>query len=91
MTSDLISRKDFIERYCEENCGERKCWDSFEKCTFILALLQQPTVDAAPVVHEEWIDGTCNNCGQVDFSKPNYCPNCGAKMDGGNNNEMDSM
>lgn len=42
-----------------------------------------PTVDAVEVVHGDWINGTCNNCGQVDFSKPNYCPNCGAKMDGG--------
>ena len=55
----------------------------------ILHLLDDaPTVDAVEVVHGEWIDGTCNNCGQVDFSKPNYCPNCGAKMDGGKKDEM---
>ena len=27
-----------------------------------------------------WKGGTCTNCGQVDFSKPNFCPNCGADM-----------
>lgn len=30
-----------------------------------------------------WEDGTCTNCGQVDFSKPNFCPSCGADMRGG--------
>ncbi len=29
-----------------------------------------------------WIDGMrCSECGQVDWTKPNYCPNCGAKME----------
>lgn len=40
-----------------------------------------PTIDAELVKHGRWENGTCPNCGQVDFSKPNYCPNCGAKMD----------
>lgn len=30
-----------------------------------------------------WEDVTCTNCGQVDFSKPNFCPSCGADMRGG--------
>lgn len=43
-----------------------------------------PTLDYAPVRHGEWIEGLkCSNCGQVDMTKPNFCPNCGAKMDGG--------
>lgn len=60
-------------------------------------------VDAAPVVHGEWIgeaDGYADgeliheewNCSKCDYCidygtddpslLPNYCPNCGAKMDG---------
>lgn len=32
--------------------------------------------------HGEWVDGMkCSKCGQVDTTKPNYCPDCGAKMD----------
>lgn len=53
-----------------------------------------PTVDAAPVVRGRWI--WCENggyhCSACDrrfgFVFDNkYCPNCGAKMDGGSDNE----
>ena len=52
----------------------------------------QPTIDSVPVVHGEWefdISGVghyyCSVCGgRGDFyGKYNFCPNCGAKMDGG--------
>ena len=53
-------------------------------------------------VHAKWKlhdDGsaTCSNCRRRslivwDFDNhDNFCRHCGAKMDGGNNNEMDSM
>ena len=39
-------------------------------------------VDAKKVIHGKWIDGMkCSNCGQVDWTKPNYCSECGTKMD----------
>ena len=56
-----------------------------------------PTVDAVEVVHGRWdIDksfmpfiSTCSKCGacyDVDGAFDwNYCPNCGAKMDGDGN------
>lgn len=63
--------------------------------------LEQPTVDAVPVRHGEWIyttlkrykeyTATCPFCGAkyhdcydgyIDVDDFNYCPNCGAKMDG---------
>ena len=55
--------------------------------------------DVAPVVHGRWIDGDpyCPICRKDKFRgldadvwsdwKPDYCPNCGAKMDGGNHNQ----
>lgn len=59
----------------------------------------QPAADAAPVRHGRWIYGEdidiqCSVCGadaltEGDYrqTRSNYCPNCGARMDG--ENEMD--
>lgn len=39
-------------------------------------------IEDAPTIEErkkgKWIDLRCNQCGQVDMSKPNFCPNCGS-------------
>lgn len=58
-----------------------------------------PNADVVPVVHGRWISKNphgyewifvCSNCDYVDGypfnDRPNYCPNCGAKMDGGIDN-----
>lgn len=47
-----------------------------------------PAADVAPVVHGHRVDdgGFYARCSQCDGVLPicaNYCPNCGAKMDGG--------
>lgn len=62
-----------------------------------IAIEDAPTIDAAPVVHGKWEWNTnngfyyCSNCKTVSPREdqdgeycdcPNYCPNCGAKMDG---------
>ena len=51
-----------------------------------------PGVDAVEVVHGRWTRVTagyyeCSNCMShvaIFSGQKNYCPNCGAKMDGGN-------
>lgn len=58
----------------------------------------QPTLDYEPVRHGEWVEeglltwcSRCLNSPLYDYfgkiKKAHYCPNCGAKMDGGNRNE----
>ena len=54
-----------------------------------------PTVDAVEVKHGRWIyepveftykkDVKCSVCGRYVDEPENYCPNCGAKMDGDGN------
>ena len=57
---------------------------------------EQPTVDAVPVVHGEWVFNgrfaelnhyACSNCSRTEFRMSDYCPNCGAVMDGKENND----
>lgn len=87
--SDLISRAAAIAEVEEwaEHGHDLIHW------TGIKAMLEiQPAVDAAPVVHGRWNvilnpfwDVECSECGYA--KKTNwemaFCPNCGAKMDGG--------
>lgn len=66
-----------------------------ELCKAVKAVADAaPTVDAAPVVHGRWIkDGdvvVCSNCGEEhawEEYRATYCEDCGAKMDGGNEDE----
>lgn len=64
-------------------------------------LLRQPAADVAPVVHGKWASEAkggvygpvCSVCGYyipgISFWNAPYCPKCGARMDGGNDNVSD--
>ena len=54
-------------------------------------------IDVAPVVHGRWlyVDTDteqfflCNRCKKKEYWESNYCPACGAKMDGGDGDAAD--
>ena len=75
-------------------CMDLNGWDPAraDVCT-LERLKNAPTVDAVPVVRAAWQSWeqdkppfkwySCDYCGFHALSRSNYCPNCGAKMDGG--------
>lgn len=81
---------DKFEEFIRKNCSDSlvDLW-----CELVR---RQPTIEAVPVVHGEWIyenhTWRCGVCGFHPFKgyipkEPgfNFCPNCEAKMDGGAN------
>lgn len=76
--SDLISRCELFNRLAPvQMLGEA------------YGIIQgMPTVDAVPVRHGHWVytptspfGFMCSECG-IEMCRFNYCPNCGARMDG---------
>ena len=69
--------------------------DAIKRC-----LLNRPAADVAPVVHGRWRYfhkqniAVCTECSferdlDTNFGRAVNCPNCGAKMDGGDSDEAD--
>lgn len=64
------------------------------------AIRELPDADVAEVVHGKWENGNpiCPVCGGNKFKdldadiwcdwQPDFCPNCGARMDGGNDDAV---
>ena len=91
MADEYIRRSDALKGVELFQCG----WAEIEavQSDYIERL---PAADVVPVVHGKWGDNgiagsmlvkcsVCGfDCGANSFS---YCPNCGAKMDGGNKGE----
>lgn len=81
----------FIQERTREN---KEQWNGY--CTGINwgrnTIADAPTVDAVEVVHGRWIHKgawhiECSECKHIlahISEAKNYCPYCGAKMDGGN-------
>lgn len=87
----IICEKEYQERVkMQDWCGDTVAWNIGH------AIKAIQTADVVPVVHGRWIEkpfllGTSNFCSLCDsfygmpHGKFNYCPNCGARMDGGAN------
>lgn len=86
MNEDLISRSEFL------NVLQREATDSMDMVD-VICILQDVPPAPLPVVHGSWMQGDLYDYGDVcsvcDYDssmepcKMKYCPNCGAKMDGG--------
>lgn len=71
----------------------------FSDMISVYDVIMLPTADVAPVRHGRWEKQSglysCSECGKtcpydvqadvIEYWACNYCPNCGAKMDGGLN------
>lgn len=82
--AEYIERKAFIEAV-----KDIPMWGS------VAAMIADaiPAADVAPVVHGRWMPFHSEAAGDIQYcsaceigfaAKTDYCPNCGAKMDGGN-------
>ena len=69
----------------------------YDGCEYDAHLIDEiPAANVAPVVHGRWIAThdefcSCSLCKypvHAAWSQTNYCPNCGAKMDGGTTDEL---
>ena len=94
-TRRLIDADAYIEEYqvaadmAREIGGEDMNILADFYCEVIKEIKKRPTVDAVEVVHGRWVwhDGCfhCTNCKATEDHITNYCPYCGAKMDGDGN------
>ena len=78
-----------------KQCGpaNQRYTDGWNDCLLRVKSMvsKAPAADVAPVVHAQWIeDGSgiiiCPECKRgynLHAKYTHYCPNCGAKMDGG--------
>ena len=82
---------EYIERSAAIEAAKHAWAKGLEPSQYIEAL---PAADVAPVVHARWIqvDATKCRCSHCDIialialyphGDKNFCPNCGAMMDGG--------
>lgn len=89
--AEYIERIDAIKAVNKQNAF------TMTRVALIDSLNSIPAADVAPVVHGMWRESgpllECQSCGEI-YSRLggnagklwNYCPNCGAKMDGGAEN-----
>ena len=85
----------------EDDCNIFNAWDAQIVKEW---LKDQPTIEAQPIRHGQWeqVDDTkcrCSSCSAIAFialypngADKNYCPNCGAKMvEGINENSNEKL
>lgn len=103
--AEYIKREATIKRIEEVYCADCNSYNGVRcrACgtgDAIDMIEDAPAADVAPVVHARWIqvDATKCRCSHCDIialialyphGDKNFCPNCGAMMDGGADHEDD--
>ena len=95
MAKEYIEREALIANIAKEIETQRERRNVFATVAFAHirgVVANAPTADVVEVRHGEWLfhdtdenDMTivkCSECGRKRYFGANYCPNCGAKMDG---------
>ena len=86
MSNDYIKREDAMVAYAnhEVDIRQGKFDDYHQYMRNVLRSVE--SADVAPVRHGRWdsdMSGAwCSVCGEYSEGEWNYCPNCGARMDG---------
>ena len=81
---EYIEREALVEQLKKEECD----------CEWLWTILCVPSADVAPVRHGCWVKeksdvlihwhcSVCEKCYFLEEPNADYCPHCGAKMDGG--------
>lgn len=92
----LIDANDYRERRCRTCINRVQCDNGGNLCFDIMVLNTCPTIEAQPVKHGRWINDAnsiprCSECSYIpefnrlidDYYYSDFCPKCGARMDGG--------
>lgn len=94
--------REAIEKFIEDGLNTSDMAKRFghDAIEIMAEVHYMPAADVAPVVHGKWIARSdkgiismthpymCSRCWRVEMDKEPYC-NCGAKMDGGDNDAAD--
>lgn len=88
--ADYIERLDTLKELALLDTGEEEYTDNISRTRATIAIVNIPAADVVPVVHAYWRDTgsgqECSACKEIQYGYDSgryYCPNCGAKMDEG--------
>ena len=95
---------EYIERRAANDAVTDAIWHGKRSMYDVASAINSvPNADVAPVRHGRWEKQrglySCSECGKtcpydvqadvIEYWACNYCPNCGAKMDGGDGDAAD--
>ena len=92
--------REAVEKFIEDGLNNQDVAKRFghDAIEIMAEVHYMPAADVAPVVHGRWMPFHSEAAGDIQYcsaceigfdAKTDYCPHCGAKMDGGDNDAAD--